>query len=224
MIRSYGVVLYCTVDGEKRYLLIKKRDNFWYKDFLSGKWSKRNIRYVISKMCPRERFRLLNFTFDELWDDLWVSCNSVVYRKRYSRAKSKFNSVKNELPKLCEEVKCEYSDTYWEFPKGKKINNENEMMCAIREFREETLLDNIYLYPDGTYIDEEFRGTDGKLYSTRFFFARANAMMYPKKQIYNRCIRKVTLSEEASELEWLSKDDVLSLIGNRRSELFSDRL
>jgi len=45
------------------------------------------------------------------------------------------------LPNLIHENPTIWEEPEWEFPKGRRKRDETEMICAIREFQEETNID-----------------------------------------------------------------------------------
>ena len=44
-------------------------------------------------MTIKERINIVNYTFDELWDNLWLSKNNQ-YHSEYDTSKKKFNLLK----------------------------------------------------------------------------------------------------------------------------------
>ena len=149
---SYGLIVYSreTPEGkllsvdclEKKpyFLIYQRRDNFEYMDFLRGIWNSIELLpSLFSSMSIEERNRIRNYTFQELWDDLWVEHDSRIYRDGFTKAKKKYDSIKHVIPYILDNTTSKINDTPWGFPKGKKNNSNEQMMtCAVREFNEET--------------------------------------------------------------------------------------
>jgi len=79
-ITSYGVIIFryeinpLTNQKERQYLMIRRKDTISYVDFLRGKYSLFNRKYIknlIKDMTEHEQNKLTTLTFDYLWYDLW---------------------------------------------------------------------------------------------------------------------------------------------------------
>ena len=93
---------------------------------------------------------ILENDFDTLWNILWKHYDINKFKKEYNLSKTKFNKLKNGfisnnqfidfnyIIKNSINNKVNYNDTEWEFPKGRRNRNENNINCAIREFEEES--------------------------------------------------------------------------------------
>lgn len=211
-IMSYGVILYTiTPDNEIKFLLYQRRDSFEYMDYMRGYWStKDDIYRLFELMSPEERERVQNFTFDELWDDLWVNHTYRIYEDGYKSAKRKYDYSRSYINHALETTQSMIENPPWGFPKGKKNNSkENELTCALREFKEETKLDARIDVKGFTY-KEKFRGTNGRIYSTVYYLASTDNMITPDLMVTPSCIRKKTISEEASNVLWFSYEEALT--------------
>lgn len=218
---SYGIILFTDSIGmtDVKYLLYRRRDTFEYIDFLRGCWcSEEHLPYLFSMMTPEERNRLRNHTLRELWDDLWVHHNCKIYVDGYPRAKRKYDSIAHRIKDLLDSTTSVIEHPPMGWPKGKKNNiRETPIDCAIREFTEET---RIPLYRDAIWSDkpyiEKFRGGDGKLYQTYYYLAYTPVPILVGKISTPQCIRKETISEEASELHWFKYSDACLNLPPRR--------
>lgn len=204
------------------FLLYQRRDNFEYMDFLRGIWySAEVLPSLFSSMSIEERNRLRNYTFQELWDDLWVEHDSRIYRDGFIKAKKKYDSIKHIIPYILDNTTSKVNDPPWGFPKGKKNNpNEQMMTCAVREFTEETHIqveEKDIVKPE-PYI-EHFQGSNDKEYSTYYYLTKIPEMINPDKINTPGRIRSQAISEEASELKWVSYPEVLSFLHPRRQEI-----
>ncbi|GAG32871.1 unnamed protein product, partial [marine sediment metagenome] len=102
-ITSYGLVAYTIHKGVNYFLLYQRRDNFEYMDFLRGVWpNEDSLPSLFSAMSVDERKRIREFTFPELWEDLWVEHNSRIFRDGFAKAKRKYELARFSIPELLE--------------------------------------------------------------------------------------------------------------------------
>jgi len=178
-------------------------------------------------MSEDERYRIQNYTFQELWDDLWVLHDCRIYKDGYIKAKKKFDSVKNSIPAILNTTTSCIKEPPWGFPKGKKNGyNEDPLDCAIREFEEET---NIKILSDMKVIQdipftENFKGSNGKAYATHYYLAELPDQREPTPYKTPNCIRKSTISEEASKVEWFTYTECCHHLNPRRQNILKSVL
>ena len=90
---SYGIILFhIDLNDKLWYLIAQRRDTIEYTDFLRGRYSYLNLAAYFRLMTPTERGRLSKYTFNELWDDLWVNHNSNYYKEMRSKAHAKYQT------------------------------------------------------------------------------------------------------------------------------------
>ena len=79
-ITSYGIIVFryfknpLNGQKERQYLMIRRRDTISYVDFLRGKYSLFNRKYIkslIKDMSEFEQTQIMNYSFDYLWYELW---------------------------------------------------------------------------------------------------------------------------------------------------------
>jgi len=79
-ITSYGIIVFRyiykpeTNTKERQYLMIRRRDTISYVDFLRGKYSLFNRKYIkrlINDMSESEQNQIMTHPFDYLWYELW---------------------------------------------------------------------------------------------------------------------------------------------------------
>lgn len=206
-ITSYGVILFSKKDKEKIFLLYQRRDSYEYTDLIRGAYSSDDrFKELVSCLCPEERERLLNYSFKQLWDDLWVSHNSRLYYQGYEAAYKKFEKYKSLIQDIHISSKMTLEPP-WGFPKGRKsyYKKEEDIDCAIREFSEETGLStkSIRLIESKPFV-EIYRGNNNKSYKTEYFIAESDDILEIKKVDTPQCIRENTVSDEASNVKWFS--------------------
>lgn len=204
-INSYGLIIFCIKNGIPYFLIQQRRDTFDYFDFLFGKWNDEiQVEKMLQYMSNEEKERLLKYSFDELWDDLLLNKNSKIFKVNYHKAKAKFESVKSSLPFLIRKNENSAIEPPWEFPKGRKeFENETDITCALREFREETrLFDlNLRIKNNNPYI-EKIIGTDERVYCTYYYLAECFEMVEPVYKEIVSGIRKRSISDEVENLQW----------------------
>ena len=116
---------------------------------------------------------------------------------------NKQSNIYNELIASC----TPYNTTEWEIPKGRKNSNESNIMCAMREFKEETTLDrtsyNILKCIEP--IHDVFSGTNNKMYKHIFYTALAkNNSSTINISIHN--------NNEIDEIKWCSCEEAIMLL------------
>jgi len=227
-ITSYGLIVYTLHKDQVFFLLYQRRDNFEYMDFLRGVWpTYETLPALFSAMSVDERVRIRNFTFPELWEDLWVEHQSRIFIDGFAKAKRKYDMAKYRIPFLLENTTSSILEPPWGFPKGKKNNfREGSLTCAFREFQEETRLpsEQIQVLRDQQPYIETFRGSNGKIYSTYYYLASFPSMILPPKIETPHCIRDHTISEEASNVQWFSYEDACGLLSAKRCEFLRNAM
>ena len=226
-ITSYGLILYTVMNDKPVFILYQRRDNFEYMDFLRGIWiSEGQLPSLFSLMSPDERRRIREYTFQELWNDLWVEHSCRIFRDGFSKAKRKYDSIRDKIPHLLDTTTSHIREPPWGFPKGKKNNfKEDPIACAIREFTEETRIpsDLIQVSTTNSFV-ENFKGTNGKSYSTYYYLAKIDEPFYPKEVETPHCIRKTTISEEAIKVKWFTFEEASNLLNSRRQAILRTTL
>jgi len=73
-ITSFGVIIFRIYQNQRQYLMIRRKDTLGYIDFMRGKYSVTNHKYILNmlkQMTVSEKHKLSSFTFDDLWNELW---------------------------------------------------------------------------------------------------------------------------------------------------------
>lgn len=180
-ITSFGIILVQRRAKEYEFLMIRRKDSFGYIDFVRGKYPTYNtdsaLRYVqrsIDEMSCDEKQRLITLPFTGLWLNLWGSSKGPSSREEITSAR-KYDTVRDQLAEMVASSTTAWTETEWEFPKGKRNANERDIDAALREFEEETGLSrrNIEVISNVMPFDETFVGSNGKTYCHRYFLAYA---------------------------------------------------
>lgn len=203
-IKSYGIICYKKQGSKIYYLMINRKDTISFVDFVSGKYDTFNLRYLrklFANMCYREKKLIQEKSFDDLWKQL-----NMKNKYRYEKARRKYNTLKNKLHKKTRQpllnellkIKPKYKEPEWGFPKGRKMISETELECAIREFNEETDIDQeiIKINTKKTYV-EKYKAINGVEYQTIFFLAECKEKIKPNVNPKNRHQIK-----EIGDIQW----------------------
>lgn len=231
-IKSFGIILITRKGGEIQFLLYKRRDTYSYLDFMRGRYNTQDdLEFLFQHMSALERTRIRNYTFDELWDDLWVTSTCHIAHHERRRSSIKFNTYKEIFPKIMRTTHSFCNDASWGFPKGKKNRNESSKDCALREFYEETRISRTHVNESHILnfnpLRELFRGTDGKMYETLYYIAYTDDFnIIPEKIYLKDRIRTQTISDEASDLNWFThrKTEEMLSYSEQRKHLIGEVL
>ena len=169
---------------------------------------------IINEMSLTEKQLILTEPFEELWLNMWGNSSNIQYKNEEMSSSKKMETIKNgitvneetiRLHDIVEKSPTKWSETEWEFPKGKRNHKEKDIDCALREFEEETgiskskitVIDNILPF------EEIFIGTNHKSYKHKYFLA----YMTDTEEILDNF--QIT---EVSKIEWKTMDSCLESI------------
>ena len=190
---SYGFICYRMTDGKKpMFLMVQRKDSLSYVEFMRGKYDLENKTYImklLSNMTRDERDRIRNCEFDILWKEMWCKGEDTGknFNKEYLEASEKFNRIKKgyyiksndqltfvDVVYYIDHTHAEFKDTEWGFPKGRRNVNENDINCALREFKEETGYNPrcLQICADMKPLEEVFSGTNKKRYKHVYYVAQ----------------------------------------------------
>ena len=219
-ITSYGIILFRKIKDEIQYLMIRRKDSFGYIDFMRGKYSPYNIfqlQKIIDEMSILEKTRILADPFDQLWIQMWGETTNVQYKNEELSSSKKMDLIRNgviindeniTLKSIVENSKTQWTETEWEFPKGRRNNKEKDLECALREFEEETGINKnkINVVENILPFEEIFIGTNHKSYKHKYFLAY---MEEENEEMADLEHYQVT---EVSKIEWKTIDRCLESI------------
>jgi 8-oxo-dGTP pyrophosphatase MutT (NUDIX family) len=217
-ITSVGIIVFrLNDDGKKEYLLIRRKDSIGYVEFMRGKYniySKLYLSNIISEMTMEEKQRILTNDFDTLWKNLWGDDINTQYRGEEKISREKFESLRYgistndndySLETLINESKSQWIETEWGFPKGRHNNQEKDLLCALREFEEETGYSrlSINIVQNLVPFEEIFTGSNYKSYKHKYYVA------HMEKSNENQMSYQDT---EVSKMDWKTFDEAIQLI------------
>lgn len=178
-----------TKPAEREYLLIRRRFSIGYMEFIRGKYQLYNKLYImnlVSEMTDSERQAVLTQQFEELWQTLWGDHVGMQYRNEETNSRDKFEALKSGLSTFqngdyslaslieeCEVAGKHWVEPEWGFPKGRHDRKENDLLCALREFEEETGYDRsaLQLVHNVLPLEEIFTGSNYKSYKHKYYIA-----------------------------------------------------
>ena len=216
-ITSYGVIVFRSSSKGLQYLMIRRKDSFGYIDFIRGKYSPYNIfqiHNIVNEMSTKEKGRILNLPFDDLWLQMWGGTSNVQYKNEEIISSKKMELIRNgifindeliTLKDIVEKSTTTWEETEWEFPKGRRNHKEKDLDCALREFEEETGIsqNKISVIENVLPFEEIFIGTNHKSYKHKYFLA------YMNEQEDNLQNYQLT---EVSKIAWKTFDECLECI------------
>lgn len=192
---SYGVICFRIDNGVPKYLMVQRKDSLAYVEFVRGKYNLNVKSYVLELLClmtEEERQNIVCKPFDVIWQEMW--CKKICdenrnFGKEYKDAFEKFSTLKKgyyikdnnndieffNLQQAYDNTKPRFEETEWGFPKGRRNINEDDISCALREFKEETGVSPKYLHLCTNYIkpfDEVFSGSNKVRYKHVYYIAR----------------------------------------------------
>lgn len=207
------------LDGKQiEFLLIQRKDTLGYVEFMRGKYNIANVDYVQSlfnQMTVDEIQRLETIDFESLWNALWSNQISRQYKQEYENALAKYNSLGTDenTGKTLKQYLADSTRTWitpeWGFPKGRRGNRESEISCALREFGEETGLDETQcvLVKNLLPLEENFLGGNRIYYRHRYFLAYCRQITEVKIDASN-----AIMNREISDIGWFPYEQAMSLI------------
>ena len=218
-ITSYGIILFTSSCQGLKFLMIRRKDSFGYIDFIRGKYSPYNVEQLqntIDEMSNSEKEKIKSETFEVLWKQMWGSTTSNQFRGEETISSKKFELVSQginitgttyNLIDLINKSTTDWKETEWEFPKGRRNNQERDIDCALREFEEETgySRSNIQIIENILPFEEIYIGSNYRSYKHKYFLA------YMHTPIDVNTMQNYQKSE-VSKLEWKSYQDCISSI------------
>ena len=159
---SLGIICYKYDESKLTYLLIRRKYSHGYVELFRGKYKLYDIDFlqrIIDEMTIQEKQNITTKEFEQLWNELWMNPNMYHYTKNqlneYHISLSKFKKLqtgdyynKQNLDTIINfeyfinKSKTNWFEPEWGFPKGRRKIKEPDLDCAIREFKEETGLEN----------------------------------------------------------------------------------
>lgn len=210
-ITSYGIILFRIHNRELQYLMIRRKNSFGYIDFIKGQYLENNLEYLqklFDEMSIQEKEIIReNDNFDILWKQMW---EDNIKSNLFNTSKQKFINLKLSglIDDLINKSTTEWTETEWEFPKGRRNYMEKDLECSLREFEEETGINSshINLIENLLPFEEIFIGTNDKIYKNKYFLASINLNLNNFEDLNNFQI------SEVSKIEWKTFHECITSI------------
>jgi len=198
-----------------KFLLVQRKHSLNYINFIRGLYNETDyeqLKEIFSYMSKEEINKIYKYDFSYLWSELWnKTANKKIYQKEYYDSMNKFNYLKdNNLIKKLYKIGSIYDSPEWEIPKGKKNYNETNLECAMREFNEETGINNdqYSIFKNIYTLHDNFIGTDSNNYRHVYYIGLYNNY----ENIDNININNIKSKDEISQVKWCTWDEAISLI------------
>lgn len=198
-ITSLGIILFRVKKKNKRkiipendieFLIIRRRDTLGYVEFLRGRYSLSDMNFIKSmfeEMTINEKRKLKEKDFDTLWNELWMiqENDDIIqkqYRNEYYGSKEKILKLKEgfeiengeiiTLDMLINNAEKVWVEPEWGFPKGRRNANETDIICAHREFKEETGVsqEHYKILGNNDTLTEIFLGSNNIIYKHIYYY------------------------------------------------------
>lgn len=180
------IEMYSEYSNSIKFLMIQRKYTLGYIEFIRGRYQLDNVNGIIflfQQMTQDEIDNIAKGDFDKLWYTFWdfTQLNSINLINEYEKAKEKYLILKNEKNELnlnffVKNVIPAWKHAEWGFPKGRRNKMEDNITCAIREFKEETdFKENEFIILNNIIpIIEDFTGTNGIKYRHIYYIAINN--------------------------------------------------
>ena len=151
-------------------LFIQRRHSYSFIELMSGNFKLDDFRYIdtlVQELTKEEEVIMKSKSYKEASFFLGNSKD----KNNYDLRKKRFETIQKYLHEKSASI--QNYELEWGFPKGRRIINESDINCAVREFCEETsyknnqivVLNNIYP------LREIFKGNDNVLYKNVYYVA-----------------------------------------------------
>lgn len=199
---TYGCIVFYEDSNKILFHIVQRRDSLSYIYFIRGCVPREKLSMYFSRMTVEEKIRIQTSSFEDLWCDLYLS-SQYLNSNYYLRAKEIFEEYRKD--RLFENI-LSYSsiDLEWVIPKGRKKDpREINIICAQREYREETRSKCYLEFMDHTPL--EYLNGD---MLTLYYIAKSKYLTNPKhfNSIYGNICRS-SISEETSNSRWVSFEE-----------------
>jgi hypothetical protein len=191
-----------------KFLMVQRRNSLGYIEFMRGRYNLKDlksIKILLEQMSASEILDINTKDFDDLWNNLWNIDNikNKNHHKEYIISKQKFIELKKSDNDLFKDIILSYDFNEWGFPKGRREMYESDLICAIREFEEETnYTEDMYtIFENCKPIRENLIGTNGINYAHNYYLA-----------ILNRVSEDIFINNEIGDLRLMTIDECIEVI------------
>ena len=181
-----------------QYLTIRRQYTIAFTEIIRGKYNlydKNYIMVLLHETTSKEKENLLQLDFNVMWALLWninsvdlstspkLSVDDKQAKLKFESLKSggntKFGGIAYNLASLLKEITThghyvDWQEPEWGFPKGRHEHGETLLVCAAREFHEETGYSALALnfLTNVKPLEEIFLGSNNKAYIHKYVLAQ----------------------------------------------------
>ena len=211
-IKNKKEIINTNINESIKFLLVQRNHSLGFGELIRGHYEHKkieSINYIIKQMNINEIESIKNKNFNDLWNYYWGG-NGIKNQKHleeFKIAEKKFNYLKITY-KMDDLVNSEYTFNEWGFPKGRRELYEENLACALREFKEETNIQNInyvYIYKS---IQENLIGTNNIKYIHNYFISNIDDNIENNSNNEIEEIKLLSLSECLQLLRPYHKDKI----------------
>jgi 8-oxo-dGTP pyrophosphatase MutT (NUDIX family) len=188
-ITSIGLVIFKKRKDTNKfeYLLIRRKDSLGFVDFIRGNYNihhKQPLLNLLEEMTNDEKQKITDKrnSFTSIWREMWGNTfqhsknkhEESMSRKKFEKLRDKgviMDGQTETLDTLIAKLDTEWIEPEWGFPKGRRNYHERDLMCAFREFEEETGLkrEDLNLISNLVPYEEVYLGSNFKTYKHKYF-------------------------------------------------------
>jgi len=216
--QSLGIAC-CRIHNDRpEILMVCKRYTYAYNMFIHGAYGQSGdqIRNLFNQMTTDEKHDILSLNFNQMWYRVWLHLpkNGNFYQSKAKFENTFLKDGGGRLRKLMAGT-CN-GRPVWEIPKGrKKFSKEPDIVCACREFQEETGIEKrMYkIYPRRKY--KYSFSDDGVNYLNIYYIAITNMQSNPRVNFGLQ-----DQIDEVSDIRWMTIDEIKLIDTHHRLENF----
>ena len=208
--KSNGILLFNKRNGKYEVLLVRKRFTYAFAELVNSKYSRANaleeIESKINQMTVEEVLDVQSKDFNKMWSRVWGSVKNLSEKekKMYKVCLDKFhkNILKDGGVKLDNIIKKykERVELKWEIPKGRADTSESDIVCAVREFKEETGISKEYYNIVSNQTRNKSYISGNIKYTFKYYIAVTNKKSF---HYYDKHI-DVAMASEIGKLKWMT--------------------
>jgi len=198
------------INDKIKFLMIQRKNSLGFLEIMRGKYNFCELDTIVKlleQITNEELNDIKNNDFDNLWYNLWNDgkTTEICQTKEFISSKQKFIKLKSNYIHLLDSVEQIFKFKEWGFPKGRRNQYESNEICAIREFEEETgINENKYTILDKCgYVTEELIGTNGVNYAHNYYIAIISDYVEDDIKIDNK---------EVGDIKMLNINECLNMI------------
>lgn len=163
---SYGAIVYAL--DTKKWCLVQRRHSPEFIELIRGHYNHADISVLKYGLSRDEHVILLELLGDTSPDKYEVIYQRTVPGEDWEFGYTKFIDCYNRLNNSLRDFDGVYEDTEWLWPKGRPLKNEQQRTTAVREFFEETGIEDMELQLVSQIpLIESYRGANGLTYQTK---------------------------------------------------------